>query len=504
MNLADYPIEVLEDFAEQALASGDEVLLQTYLDALAEYARQWEPQDYQKAPEGNWSLWLFLAGRFVGKTDTGAHNFDQHATGPPCDPRVPGGHRMRLIGPTFTDTVASCVNGPTGLKAHNPDVKLIGTKEGTVVRWPNGTEARIFGAYTPEDPERLRAGGNSCYDWYEELAAWRQLEGCWEQAEFGLRLGSHAQAIATTTPKNRAKIRELRKKGEHYEAALLDERQAMTRADRIAVTIASTADNKYGDPEIRESLYATYAGTRLGAQELEAKILDTLGTFFVESWFSWADMPSSLPRKVRSWDLAGTPPGPTNEDPDWTVGALVAYDPTPTPWTLPDGTVIMAGRFVIEDVVRLRDQPAQVEQAVMNAARRDGSMVTVIIEREPGQSGKSQLAHFQQMLAGIALVDGHSPSGPKAVRAQLVSGPAQQGRVEIVRGPWNQALMDELEEYTGDEKVDHHDDQVDALSQAFAVLEGRGGMASATAPQGHLPTRSQILERGGGNAARFR
>lgn len=410
---------------------------------------------------------------------------------------------MRLIGPTFTDTVASCVNGPTGLKAHNPDVKLVSTMEGSIVRWPNEAVARIFGAFTPEDPERLRAGGNSCFDWYEELAAWRQLEACWEQAEFGLRLGEHAKAIATTTPKNRAKIRELRLTGEAFAAARPDERVAMIRADRVHLTFASTADNRYGDPEVRASLYARYAGTRLGAQELEAKILDDLGTFFSRAWFGWLDAPTMLPRKVRSWDLAGTPPGPANEDPDWSVGSLIAYDPQPQPWTLMDGTVIHAGRFVVEDVIRLRDSPARVEQAVVDAARRDGPTVKVVIEREPGQSGLAQMAHFAQALAGIALVEPFSPSGPKPVRAQLVSGAAQQGRVDIVRGPWNQALLDEMEEFTGT-SLDHHDDQIDSLSQGFAALEGRGGMASATAPSGQLPSRDQVLGRSGAFAGIYR
>lgn len=496
MNLAEIPLDLLREMIQEAEAAGDLALLEFYVEALEARAARWTPQDYQKLPTENFSLWLFLAGRFVGKTDTGAHNFDAHAMGPPCDPRVPGGHRMRLIGPTSTDTIASCVEGPTGLKAHNPKIQLVTTKEGTLCRWPNGAVARVFGAFTPEDPERLRAGGNSCFDWYEELAAWRQLKDCWDQAVFGLRLGDHAQAIATTTPKNRRKIRELRRLGEAFAAATPEEKATMGRDERIVVTTASTSDNKFGDPEIRAALYKTYAQTRLGAQELEAKILDNLGTFFSGAWFGWLDSPTMLPRRVRSWDLAGTPPGPANENPDWTVGALIAYDPNPRPWTLADGTVIMAGYFAIEHVVRLRDSPAMVEQAVVDTARQDGPTVKVIIEKEPGQSGKSQVVHFQQALQGIALVEEFSPSGPKNVRAQLVSGAAQQGRVDIVRGPWNQTLLDELEEYTGDEKVDDHDDQVDALSQGFAALEGRGGLASATAPTGQIPSRRQMIAGG--------
>jgi predicted phage terminase large subunit-like protein len=298
--------------------------------------------------------------------------------------------------------------------------------------------------------------------------------------------------VISTTPKNRARIRTIAKIADRYDLA--DDKAALPREERVHRTKATTSMNRYLPDEVRDQLYRAYAGTRLGAQELEAEILDDLGTFFSRSWFGWREE-STTWRKMRAWDLAGTPPGPANEDPDWTVGARVAYDPTPQNFTLPDGTVIRAGRFVIEDVIRLRDTPAQVEQAVMDASRMDGPNVNVVIEREPGQSGKSQLAHFTQMLSGIALVSEFSPTGPKRVRAQLVSGPAQQGRVEVVRASWNMALLDELEEYTGDEKVDHHDDQVDALSMAFAALEGRGGLARAVTPQGQLPGRDALLRR---------
>lgn len=504
MNLDEIPLDILREMVVDAEAADDLALLALYVEALERRAEQWIPQDYQRVPESNFSVLAWFGGRGSGKSDAGAGAMDAHACGPPCDPRLPGGHRMRIIGPTFTDAIASCVQGPSGLKAHNPAIELVATKEGTLCRWPNGAIARIHGAYTPQDPERLRSGGNSCFDWAEEMAAWRQLENTWDQAQFGLRVGSNPRTIITTTPKNRAKVKELVKTGERYMALGDAGRAELDRDDRVHLVVATTADNRYLPEEVRQALYKRYAGTRLGAQELEAKILEDLGTFFSRAWFGWLDSPTLLPRKVRSWDLAGTPPGPANEDPDWTVGTLIAYDPTPQPWTLADGTVIMAGRFVIEDMVRLRDSPAQVEQAVVDTARMDGPTVRVVIEREPGQSGKSQLAHFQQALAGVTLVEEFSPSGPKPVRAGLVSGAAQQGRVDIVRGPWNAAMLDELEEFTGDEKLDAHDDIVDTLSQGFAVLEGRGGMASASAPQGQLPSRSAMLERGYSQSRRFR
>ena len=42
----------------------------------------------------------------------------------------------------------------------------------------------------------------------DELAAWRYLEA-WDQAKFGLRLGSNPQAIITTTPKPLKVLRDL-------------------------------------------------------------------------------------------------------------------------------------------------------------------------------------------------------------------------------------------------------------------------------------------------------
>lgn len=491
MTAAEEILDLLAGFTDDELAvlSPEQAaeFERAHDDAYAELG-QWRPLPYQQIPGGAWAIWLFLAGRGTGKTDTGAFALNEHMLGPPCDSRLPGGHRGRIIGPTYTDAVAACVLGPSGVRAHNRAVQLKGTKEGTIVEWPNGAYARVFGAYGPEDPERLRSGGNSCIDLMDEFAVFRQIEGVWDQAAFGLRIGKTPRTIITTTPKNRPLVKALVAAAESF---VKEPNPDRPRQERVIVTKATTADNPYLAQDVRDSLFAKYAGTRMGAQELEAELLDDLGTFFSRGWFGFRDQATDWQRKVRSWDLAGSPPGPANEDPDWSVGALVAYMPGET-FTLVDGTTIQAGRFIVEDVVRLRDSPANVEQAVMDTARRDGPMVQVVIEREPGQSGKSQIAHFTQMLQGVALVREFSPSGPKPVRAQLVSAAAQQGRVEFVRGVWNDAVLDILEEFTGT-TADRHDDDVDALSQAFAVLEGRGGPAEATAPTGSLPSRDQRL-----------
>jgi predicted phage terminase large subunit-like protein len=76
------------------------------------------------------------------------------------------------------------------------------------------------------------------------------------------------------------------------------------------------------------------------------------------------------------------------------------------------------------------------------------------------------------MVDGICRVEGHRPTGPKETRADIVAGAAQQGRVVLVRGDWNQTLLDELEGFP----LDAHDDQVDALAGAFDLLGTRRPM----------------------------
>lgn len=217
---------------------------------------RWTPLPHQIAPPGDWLYWMLLAGRMSGKTDAGAYWLNDHVNGPPCMPNYPGGHHPVIIAPTLGDAAEACFKGPSGLKAHNPDTKLIQKLGGTYVIWPNGSEAKLFGASTPEDVERLRAGGNNCCCWAEELAAWRYLDETWHQMRLGLRQGERPRVVITTTPKNRKKIK----------ALLVD--------PKAVVTKARMEDNPYIHPDVKAELLSKYEGTRIGRQELNAEILE--------------------------------------------------------------------------------------------------------------------------------------------------------------------------------------------------------------------------------------
>lgn len=219
---------------------------------------KWTPLPHQVPPPGDWYGWLLLAGRGAGKTDACAAYVTEHVNGPACLPG-PVPHWIGIIGPTQGDAVTSCVNGPSGLKAHDPTARLVTTAGGTVVRWANGSEAKIFGAHTPEEAERLRAGSNRCLIWAEELAAWRHLDDCWDHMRFGLRAGPRPHWVGSTTPKPKPLIIKL------ASGAL---------RNTVLTTGITTYDNPHLPQHIRDALEETYAGTQLGSQELLGRILE--------------------------------------------------------------------------------------------------------------------------------------------------------------------------------------------------------------------------------------
>jgi phage terminase large subunit-like protein len=199
--------------------------------------------------------------------------------------------RIAIIAPTLGDAIESCVHGPSGLQAHNPRVELHGGPGGLHVRWPNGSEAKLFGAHTPDDVERLRAGGNRHLVWAEELAAWRQLEPAWQHMRYGLRLAPHPRVVVSTTPKPSKLLR-----------TLLDDPRTVTRR-------ATTADNPYLDERVRGALYEDYGGTRLGRQELGGELLeDVEGALWQSPWIEQArvDAAPALTRIVVAIDPAAT------------------------------------------------------------------------------------------------------------------------------------------------------------------------------------------------------
>ena len=128
--------------------------------------RDWWARPSQLAPPGEWSTWLVMAGRFFGKTRTGAEWIHE---------RVASGtaRYIALVAPTAADARDVMVQGPAGILATAPPGrKPIYQPSVRRLTWPNGAIATTFSA---EEPERLR-GPQHDTAWCDEAAAWRHPE----------------------------------------------------------------------------------------------------------------------------------------------------------------------------------------------------------------------------------------------------------------------------------------------------------------------------------------
>ncbi len=196
-------------------------------------------------PDGDdWDLWLLIGGRGTGKTRAGAESVLQHLEllGPAA--------RVGVGAPTAADVRDVCAEGVSGLITIGKDRFTSYNRSLGEAHHAGGGYVKFLGA---EEPARWN-GPQWSMLWCDELALWN--EESWLQAQFGLRLGDHPRAVATTTPKARQFVRDLAK-------------QTYTR-----VTHATTADNPHLSALVRARLYERYGGTRLGRQELEAEWLD--------------------------------------------------------------------------------------------------------------------------------------------------------------------------------------------------------------------------------------
>lgn len=156
-------------------------------------------------------------------------------------------------------------------------------------------------------------------------------------------------------------------------------------------------------------------------------------------------IPAGAIKWCRGWDLASTTDG------DYTAGGKIGR--------LPDG------RFIIGDMVRLREGPDKRDAAMRNTASRDGRLVKISIPQDPGQAGKGQVLYLTRELAGYN-VKSSPESGDKETRAEPLAAQINVGNVMMMRGDWNDRLISELRVFPNGT----NDDQVDALSRAFAEI----------------------------------
>lgn len=385
-------------------------------DQLVHHARlatepRWTPLPHQIPPLGQWYGWLLLAGRGAGKTDACAKYVHDHVMGPPCLPG-PVPHWVGIIAPTLGDAATSCYSGPSGLSAHSPGAKMVNTTGGTVIKWPNGSVAKLFGAHTPEDVERLRAGGNRCLAWLEEMAAWRYLDDAWAQMRFGLRSGMRPHWVASTTPKPRPLIKKLASGGFRS----------------VELSRASMYDNPHLQLELREALEEEYGSTDLGRQELYAEILDEdSNALWSREWINDSRVRAlDVPDKLDRISVGVDPSGGAGEQ-----GIVVVGKHMQEHLTASGRKLSLAHGYVLADRTVHLKPDGWGRRAVEAAVEFQADDIVVEINFGGDMAVSTIRAAADQMGISIPIRVTRATRG-KSVRAQPVSALSSQNRWHLV------------------------------------------------------------------------
>jgi predicted phage terminase large subunit-like protein len=210
------------------------------------------------------------------------------------------------------------------------------------------------------------------------------------------------------------------------------------------------------DPSYRAKLLSLPRVERERLLRGNWKIRPAAGMYFRRSYFPIvAEPPGPIIRSVRFWDKAASEPCEAYPDPDWTAGVKTAK--------------LEDGRYLVQHVERMRGTPGKVDTCMRAIASQDGTRVPVGIFQDPAQAGKVDVAHTRQVLDGYTLRTIRAGKGmDKVTMAGPFSAQAEGGRVLLLRGPWNDPYLDELEGFPDAD----HDDQVDASSGAHQELQG--------------------------------
>lgn len=367
---------------------------------------------------------MFSAGRGFGKTRTAAEYVKKRML-------AQAGHRAIIVAPSFGIGRDVCIEGESGLVGAGgtpgvlpPDrIKTWNRSNGELIL-ANGSMAKIYGANTRLDADRIR-GAQAHTVWFEELAAAPQQKYAYDMALMALRLGSDPRAIISTTPRPTALIR------------------ALTKDPSVRIVHGSTWDNvsNLAAPFIAK-LSRDYAGTRMGEQELEGKLLeDVAGALLTREKFRHVaitnvdEFVSSLSRVVVAID----PPGSHRGGAECGI-AVVGLNV--------DGTV-----WVIEDA-SFHATPEQWSSKAVELFHRYGAD-RVVAE---GNFGGDMVAATMRA-AGYPVPEIVTASRGKAIRAEPVVSLYEQGRIFHV-GPEG-ALADLETQWAtwvppGQEEVDEH------------------------------------------------
>lgn len=254
----------------------EEWLLSLEPELLEEIARDewwWASRPEQVPPNGPWNVFLFCAGRGAGKTRSGAEWIVERTLKYPQDESGFPTERL-VVSPTLSDARDQCIEGPSGV------IRVLERKgiEYHYTRSPKprieikDTNAKIH--FVGSDPDKAR-GFNLADVWADEIIKWGNAAATWREGILpALRAkipGDQPRAFVSTTPKP---LDLLFKWVDKYDDEQEKIRLGQPIRPSIALSTGSTFDNSDNLSEAAlQGFLEEYAGTELGQQELEGKLL---------------------------------------------------------------------------------------------------------------------------------------------------------------------------------------------------------------------------------------
>ena len=384
----------------------------------------------QLPPEGDWNIWLYMAGRGAGKTRTAAEWLAWEAIENPDT-------RWAIVAPTFSDARDTCAEGESGVISVLRRYHMLESWNRSMgeIMLRNGSRIKLFSA---DQPDRFR-GPQHHGAWCDELAAYRYSDA-WDQLQFGLRLGSKPRIVVTTTPRPTPLIRML----------------AGRKDGSVTITRGSTFDNAANlAPSALLELQARYNGTRLGRQELYGEILDdTDGALWTRGVI---DRNRVTKAPAMSRILVSIDPAVTNKADSDETGIIVA------------GCDTGGHGYVLGDY-SFKGSPldwASKAVAVFDEWKADTILVEV------NQGGDMVSAVLKQVRNSLPIKEIRAHVGKK-LRAEPVAAMYEQGRVHHVGEYAN--LEDQMTVWTPMDP--DSPDRIDAMVQAFSDLLGTSSVSN--------------------------
>ena len=339
---------------------------------------------------------------------------------------------------TYQDARDTCIEGDSGLLSVLPD-DLTNKKN----NWNRSlgelelTNGTIYKLFTAEKPDRLR-GPQFHRSWCDELASWSEAKYCWDMLQMTMRLGPHPQIVVTTTPRPLQIIRDLCKDPD-------------TR-----VTTGSTYDNAKNLPKsFIDSILAKYEGTRLGEQELYAKLLDDVpGALWKRAWIENCRILGETPEQVALR----------------CARVVVAIDPAITSGENADSTGIVA--MGIDE----RGHGYVLADWTCRESPRDWAAKAIaLLERFKGDLIVGETNNGGDMVEStIRMVNENTPfrkvtaTRGKFVRAEPIAALSEQGRIHFV-GNFPD-LEDQMCTFTPDNIAANSPDNCDSMVWAATEL----------------------------------